>query len=231
MKRYKNIFFDLDQTLWDFEKSSAETLCELFSEYNLSKDCTFSPEVLVAKFHEVNDVLWGQFSAGKISKKELRDTRFEIVFQELKYRRDDLIEVFAEDYLNKCPKKPHLISYAKETLEYLAPNYELFIITNGFEEVQHQKMESSGIGKYFKEIITSEKVGFRKPEKEIFNFALKQAGCESSSCLMIGDNLDADILGASNSLIDTVFYNPKNAKFNLYVNYEIKCLKELQEIL
>lgn len=231
MKRYKHIFFDLDQTLWDFDRCSAETLSELFYNYKLENDSNFSCDTLISKFHEVNNALWGKFSAGKITKQELRDSRFKIVFDELKYLRADLIEVFAENYLLNCPKKGHLISYAKEVLDYLSPKYELHIITNGFEEVQQQKMASTGITKYFKEVITSESAGFRKPEKEIFHYALKKVNCQSSNCLMIGDNLEADILGASNSYIDTVYFNPKKVKYHLSVTHEIECLSELKRIL
>lgn len=231
MKSYKHIFFDLDQTLWDFERCSAETLSELFYNYNLENDCNFNCNELINKFHKVNDLLWGKFSAGKITKKELRDSRFRIVFDELKYLREDLIEVFAENYLLNCPKKGHLVPYAKEVLDYLSHKYELHIITNGFEEVQHLKIDRAGLTKYFKEVITSENAGFRKPEKEIFSYALRKVNCQSSNCLMIGDNLEADMLGASNSFIDTVYFNPKKVKYYLSVTHEISCLSELKEIL
>ena len=231
MRRYKHIFFDLDQTLWDFDRCSAETIAELFIQNDLSRHLSCNCEKLIETFTGVNDRLWGEFSSGKITKDQLRHKRFREVFSNHGTLSDEFIDVFALSYLDKCPKKAHLVPGAKEVLDYLSDKYELHIITNGFEEVQHQKLHYSGITGYFKEVITSELVGYRKPDREIFSYALKKINCQSDRCLMIGDNLEADIVGARNSRIDHVFYNPKNFKYHMTVTYEIKNLEELMEFL
>jgi putative hydrolase of the HAD superfamily len=231
MRRYKHIFFDLDQTLWDFDRCSAETITELFHQNELSKQLTCDCERIVETFNVVNDRLWGEFSAGKITKDQLRHKRFREVFGNYGTLTDEFIDAFALSYLDKCPKKAHLVPGAKEVLEYLSGKYDLHIITNGFEEVQHQKLHHSGITGYFKEVITSELAGYKKPDKEIFSYALKKVNCHSDSCLMVGDNLEADILGASNSRIDHVFYNPKNVRFFMNVTYEVTNLEDIMKFL
>jgi putative hydrolase of the HAD superfamily len=229
--RYKHIFFDLDHTLWDFEKSSAETLTELYADYFLRKRISCTCEEMIERFIKINDRLWEEFSSGKISKEELRFTRFREVFQDLGELDDSFFEQFGADYLKKCPQKGNLLPYAREVLHYLSSKYDLHVITNGFEEVQFQKLLHSGIQFYFKQVITSDKTGCRKPEKKMFSYAMEKVDCKPQQCIMIGDNLQADMVGASNSQIDHIFYNPQKIKYFIKVTHEINCLSELMTIL
>jgi putative hydrolase of the HAD superfamily len=231
MGRYKHVFFDLDHTLWDFERSSAETLQELYNDHFLSSRVSCSCEEMITRFIEINDQLWEEFNAGRISKDQLRFRRFREVFRDFGELEDEFFEQFGEDYLHRCPKKGNLLPYAKEVLDYLSRRYEMHIITNGFEEIQYQKMYHAGIDSYFKEVITSDKTGCRKPEKRMFSYAMEKVNCKPEQCIMIGDNLKADMLGASNSQIDHVFYNPGRIRYFMSVTYEINCLSELIGIL
>lgn len=229
MKTYQHIFFDLDHTLWDFEKNSNETLAELHEEH-LEEEQVPIHKFLEA-FHRVNDHLWHLHDTYQISTHELRESRFQLVFKEFNFANTNVIEMFGERYLARTPKKPYLLPNAKEVLDYLQPKYKLHIITNGFPEIQRVKMQSSGILDYFDEIVTSAEAGCKKPDTGIFTYLIGKLNTQVDECIMIGDNLLTDILGAQQTGIDAVFYNPKQLQHNASPNYEINCLGDLKSIL
>src|SRR5882724_11259877 len=138
---------------------------------------------------------------------------------------------FSDEYLRHSPKKKNLIEGCKKTLDYLHPKYPMVIVTNGFDEIQSTKLSSSGIDHYFKSIVTSARAGYKKPSKEIFEFALRENNVSPTEAIMIGDNLLTDIAGARNASVDTVFFNPNKVKHDSEVNYEIETLMELRKIL
>ena len=229
---YKHIFFDLDRTLWDFEKNSNEVLNELYKKYDLFlmgiNDCNKFIERY--KFH--NEQLWDLYRQNKIEKDKLRDERFKITLKEFGVYSSELAVNLGKDYVTHCPKKTNLFPYTQATLKYLKARYKLHIITNGFEEVQYQKLENSNLIDYFEQIITSEQVGFKKPNSQIFRFSLNKVGAKPSECLMIGDDLHADISGAKGVDIDQVFFNPTSLTHSISeITHEINCLSELEEIL
>jgi len=128
-------------------------------------------------------------------------------------------------------QKKALFPYATEILEYLKhKHYKLHLITNGFEQVQWRKLDNAQIGQYFSSVITSESACSLKPHKEIFDFAIKKAACCYEESIMIGDNLDADILGAMKAGMDTVFVNHINEQTTLQPTYIIYHLKEMEVI-
>ena len=231
MKKYHHIFFDLDHTLWDFEKNSAETLADLYRQYGLMAFDLFSESRFIEKFKQVNGHLWDLYNAGKIDKGEIRERRFITIFTDLGLTPEQIPADFGQVYLQSCPKKSHIIPYAIETLDYLQRKYALHIITNGFDDVQDIKLTSANIKKYFQEIVTSESVGFKKPEKEIFEYALDVSKAEVSSSIMVGDNLHTDIKGARGINMDQIYFNPNDLSHRENVTYEVNCLSELSNIL
>ena len=142
-----------------------------------------------------------------------------------------LSETIGEDYVNLCPKKTKLFPFVIEVLEYLFEKYSLHIITNGFKEVQIIKMKKSGLINYFENIIISEEIGYLKPNKKIFLFALKLCNANKEESLMVGDDLKSDIYGAMQVGIDQVFYNYKNKSFLNNATYEINNLLGLLNII
>jgi putative hydrolase of the HAD superfamily len=230
-KEYKCVFFDLDHTLWDYEMNSEEALNELYAKYELAKLGAISFGEFYKAFVKVNTEIWDSYDRGLIPKEVIRNERFDRVFRHSGINDYHLSMKFSEDYINESPKKSNLVAHAKDVLEYLLPRYPLYIITNGFEEIQSTKLASSGITSYFKGMVTSARAGCKKPEKEIFEFALRENGFQCSETIMIGDNLLTDIAGARNACVDTVFYNPYNLSHNEPVTYEISSLKELTTIL
>jgi putative hydrolase of the HAD superfamily len=230
MKTYKHIFFDLDHTLWDFDKNCDETLEELFDIFKLNKLKIELPD-LIEKYKLINNKMWVDYNRGEIKKHEIRNTRFELTFEALNLSKADVPEKLNEEFLRICPAKGNLLPFAHEVLTYLKEKYSLHIITNGFKETQHIKIHTSGLEKYFVATINSEACGYLKPNKKIFEYALQKVNSNGKHCIMIGDDLYTDISGAKNAGIDHVYFNRKEQKHNEDIMHEIKCLSELKNIL
>lgn len=230
MKSYRCILFDLDHTLWDYETNSAETLRELFAHHRLEEKGLGLPSFLET-FVTVNTALWEQYDTGKIGRDVIRFERFHGILQKLGINDYELSLKLSDDYVMESPKKGGLMPHAMETLDYLHTKYPMVIVTNGFEEIQSTKISSSGIHGYFKSVVTSARAGYKKPAREIFEFALAEHGFTTADAIMIGDNLLTDIGGAHNASLDTVFYNPNRIKHQEKPLHEIHSLKQLMSIL
>lgn len=231
MKKYKHIFFDLDHTLWDFDKNSSETLLELYQTHNLQSLGVKSFESFLTAYRERNTMMWDEYRLGKIDKATLRDKRFVFTFWDLGLDPDTTPLGLSADYIRLSPARNHLFPHSHEVLTYLKEKYKLHIITNGFEEAQHIKLEASDLKKYFEEIIISEHTGFKKPDIRIFEFAQKLTGATPDDSIMIGDGLEVDVLGALAAGWDAVFFNPNGIQHSENLKYEIVSLDQLQSIL
>ncbi len=229
---YKHIFFDLDDTLWDSHRNTTETLQEIFGSHKLDATFGFDLHPFVESFHTINYELWDMYSAGMITQKELRESRFPKVFRLLGIPDATPVTTqLQEAYMKACPRKPYLMPHARETLDYLHSKYVLHILTNGFDDVQFIKLESAGIRSYFQEVFTSLRAGAHKPNRIIFDYACQYTQAQTADCLMIGDNLLADIAGAQNAGMDHVFYNHGQMPHSYTPTYEIHSLHELTGIL
>ncbi|WP_337044709.1 YjjG family noncanonical pyrimidine nucleotidase [Emticicia sp. 17c] len=229
---YKHLFFDLDHTLWDFEKNSKESLADLYASFDLHSWSITDLSRFQAEFSVVNKRYWSLLESNQITHEELRRRRFRDTLLNLGVEADETLGLkLNEAFLELLPQKSHLIEGAIEVLEFLAPHYELHIISNGWQDVQSKKMKSSAIAHYFAEVVTNERAEARKPDKRIFDYAVKVAKANLSESLMIGDNYEADILGAINADMDSVFYNPDNFSITQKPTFEIKKLLDLKNIL
>jgi putative hydrolase of the HAD superfamily len=228
---YKHVFFDLDQTLWDFETNSYQTLSELAIKYKLSEKGINSIDDFIADYICINERMWDEYGKGTIDKITLRYDRFHQALNKYEIKDMELSKNLANDYIAISPLKTSLFPHAVEVLQYLNEKYVLHIITNGFEEVQHIKIKNCEIDSYFNQIITSERAGFKKPDIRMFQYSLDVADAQSGNSIMIGDNLEADIVGARNAGIHQVYFNPKGNKHEEKITYEIKSLKELIRFL
>ena len=231
MSSYKHIFFDLDKTLWDIERNSRETLLELSVKHNLTDRGITSVDEFIIQYNKINDQLWLEYANNKIDRHTLRFDRFRKAFAIYGIADEELSTAFGNDYTGIAPLKNNLLPYAIEILEYLSPKYQLHIITNGFEDVQFVKLKNSKLIPYFKEIITSEKAGFKKPDSRIFEFSMSVAGANTANSIMIGDSLEADIIGARLAGIDQVYFNPGKTPHSEKVTHEIANLEELLKLL
>ncbi|MBA4746709.1 MAG: noncanonical pyrimidine nucleotidase, YjjG family [Muricauda sp.] len=199
-----DIFFDLDHTLWDFEKNSALTFAKILVDNKVKVDLDGFLEV----YAPINMQMWALYRENGISQSELRYQRLKRTFDALRVHvSDKVINVLATDYIAHLSSFTHLLPNTVETLEYLFPRYKLHIITNGFQEVQSKKLKGSGIDHYFQKIIDSEMAGVKKPNRYIFELALDMAQVEPQNSLMVGDNLEADILGAKAMGMQVLHYN------------------------
>ncbi|MCS7019552.1 MAG: YjjG family noncanonical pyrimidine nucleotidase [Cytophagales bacterium] len=230
MPAYTHLFFDLDHTLWDFERNSNETLTDLYEAYCLYERGGFSVSDFLFAFREVNRQLWELYNRNQIDQQTLREQRFIRIWKYLGASGMPPSQLGA-DYLAICPTKPHLLPHARETLDYLAGRYRLHIITNGFDDVQQTKIRSANIAHYFEALITSQNSGYKKPHPAIFDYALAQTGAAPHNSVMIGDNLETDISGARALGLDAIFYNPERIAHQSEATIEIYCLSELQQIL
>ena len=231
MKTYQHLFFDLDHTLWDYDRNVQESLSELFLHYKLEKLGVLSAQHLIDSFYAVNFKLWSAYDKGELQKEELRTTRFPRIFAHAGIVDAVIPEEFEGDFMHRTSSKPHLFPHTIEILDYLKPNYKLYVITNGFDESQAKKMKSSGLDDYFELVVTSETTGHKKPDPRIFRYAMQQAGASKENSLMIGDNPISDIKGAYDAGIDQVFFNPLGKSIDLIPTYTISHLRELEQIL
>ena len=215
MTNVKHIFFDLDHTIWDFETNSNETLSELFLEFQLDKWID-NKDRFLATYQTVNAQYWKKYRDGKIDKHTVRFGRFPETLRRFKVDDPDKIgKDIGEEYIRRGPKKTNLFPHAHETLFYLSKKYPLHIITNGFKEVQYIKLGGSDLTKYFDIILCSEEVGVNKPHRKVFEAALQKAKVDPINSVMIGDNFEADILGAQKVGMNTIFFDPnKTGKSN-----------------
>jgi putative hydrolase of the HAD superfamily len=218
-----DVFFDLDHTLWDFDKNSALTFEKIFALNNIN----IGINDFLSHYEEINLRYWKLYREEKIEKKALRFGRLNEAFLAINLKvEEDLIYKLSDDYITHLTTFNHLFDNAFEVLDYLMPNYNLHIITNGFDEVQHKKLTKSNINKYFKTITNSEMVGVKKPNPKIFNFALQQANANVNQSIMIGDSYEADILGAQNIGMDVVFFDIKN----ITLDVDIKRINNLIQL-
>ena len=226
-KHKKHLFFDLDHTLWDFDKNSAFAFETIFKE----RDFEISLDDFLKIYIPRNQHYWKLYQVNQISHEELRYFRLKDVFDALKFEISDaIIDQISDDYINYLPEHNHLFDGAIEILDYLKPNYKLHIITNGFASVQTKKMNNSNIVHYFDTITNSEMAGVKKPHPTIFDFALSLANASKEESLMIGDSYEADIIGAQEAGIEAIFFNEQNIQVENAV-FQVKHLLDLKNIL
>lgn len=231
MSKYKHIFFDLDHTLWDFETNSRETLLEIIADFSLLEKGLPSTELFINRYQQINTEMWDDYRKGLLDRLTLRNTRFHRALLAFDIDDYELSLKLGEQYLKRSPIKKNLFEGALQALSYLKNKYELHIITNGFNEVQFIKLEHSQLAPFFTHIITSEAANSKKPEKEIFDYALNLAQAKTSESIMIGDSLAEDIQGARNYRIDQIYFNPHKNQHTQQVTFEISSLLELMVIL
>lgn len=225
--KYKHLFFDLDHTLWDFDRNSEQTMRQLYAEYSLSDIGINDFPVFYQRYTVHNDKLWDRFRNGYIKREELRWKRMWLTLLDFKIADTSLSHELSTAYLEILPTQSALIPHAKELLEHCKDRYIMHLITNGFETTQRLKLQYSGISGFFSEVITSEKSNSLKPHPEIFEFALQKTGALANNSIMIGDALEIDILGAYNAGWDQAYYNPKKILHDKKPTYEVAHLKEL----
>ncbi len=227
MNTITDVFFDLDHTLWDFDKNSVLAFDKIFK----LQHPTINTNAFIEVYIPINQACWKLYQVDKITHEELRYNRLKESFDKLNYSiSDEEIDKIAHDYIEFLPDNNQLFEGAIEVLEYLYPKYNMHIITNGFAEVQQRKMYHSGLQKYFKTVTNSEMAGVKKPHQDIFKYALSLAKADKQNAIMIGDCIDADVRGALNFGMNAIFFNEKGIQPDDNM-ITIKHLLELKNIL
>jgi putative hydrolase of the HAD superfamily len=230
-KQYKHLFFDLDHTLWDFEANAKATLKELHSALQLENKGINDFDRFHKTYLAHNEKLWERYRNGFIRQDELRVKRMWLALLDFKIADEKLAKEMSDRFLELLPTRTTLFPYAIEILQYLVDKgYILHLLTNGFEKTQHSKLTYSGLKHFFKEIITSESSNSLKPNKEIFEFAFERCAALKNECIMIGDNIEVDIMGAMNVGIDQVYVNHLGIEPAVKPTYTVNSLKELEKI-
>ena len=227
MKHITDIFFDLDHTLWDFDKNSELAFDKIFR----NQHPTINTVQFVEIYAPINQACWKLYQVDKISHEELRYKRLKDSFDALNYLiSDEQINQMSIDYITYLPENNKLFDGASEVLDYLNLKYKLHIITNGFAEVQYKKLHNSGISKYFISVTNSEMAGVKKPNPKIFEYALSKANAAKQNSIMIGDCIDADVNGALDFGIDAILFNESKIEIPAHIK-QVNHLMELKNYL
>lgn len=228
---YKNLFFDLDDTLWAFSENARDTFEEMYQKYDYNRYFQ-SFDHYYELYQRRNLELWEEYGKGQITKNELNRQRFLYPLEAMGAGDADLAKAFSDDFLSVIPTKSKLMPHVKEVLEYLSSNYKLYILSNGFQELQCHKMRSAGIDRFFKKVVLSDDIGVLKPWPEIFHFALSATQSELRNSIMIGDSWENDITGAKAVGMNQIYYNVSGrTEFPFQPTHLISNLKELMQIL
>ncbi len=229
--KYKHLFFDLDRTLWNFEANSEEVLEDMFNKFDITTLACIDSQEFIDNYREINHGLWAKYRVGEITKEFLSTERFHATLRLFNVDDFELAKKMGEFYVKESPYKKQLFPGTIELLEKLSNKYKLHIITNGFSEVQYIKLEQSKLSKYFTEIIISEETDWKKPSPEIFHYAMQKAGAIVEESIMIGDDLKADIKGASEVGMDQIWVNFDNTYAGFKPTYTVDSLMQIEEIL
>jgi len=227
IKNIKHVFFDLDHTLWDFDKNSALTFHKLFEMHQLDID----RNQFLSIYEPINLNYWKLYREEKIDKSNLRYRRLKDTFDAIKFEiSDDIINQLSEDYISYLTTFNHLFEGAFDILEHLKHRYQLHIITNGFDEAQQKKMDNAKISQYFQTVTNSEIAGVKKPNPIIFEYALDVAKAKPQESIMIGDNIEADVMGALAMGFDAILFNYHNHNAESHIK-QVNTLSDLKMYL
>ncbi|WP_456441168.1 YjjG family noncanonical pyrimidine nucleotidase [Psychroserpens sp.] len=227
IKDIKHVFFDLDHTLWDFDKNSALAFDKIFEIHQINID----RNQFLSMYEPINLNYWKLYREEKIDKSNLRYKRLKDTFDAIEFEvSDDTINQLSEDYITYLTTFNHLFEGTFDLLEHLKVHYKLHIITNGFDEAQQKKMDNAKISQYFETVTNSEIAGVKKPNPIIFKYALNVAKAEPHESIMIGDNIEADVLGALDMGFDAILFNYHNYNAESHIK-QVKTLLDIKMYL
>jgi len=227
---YKYVFLDLDDTIWDFHVNAKSSLQEIYDNKNFDKHFD-SFDQYFEIYAKRNLELWDQYGKGEITKDALSLERFLHPLRQVGVHDEGLALIMGKEYLDLLPTRSALVPNALKILDYLAPKYQLTIVSNGFIEVQYLKLKKCGLEHYFSHVVLSEEAGALKPDKKIFEHALQLNGAKASETIMIGDSYEADIIGAQNAGIDQIYFRYSQSQAKQPATFTIDSLDEIFNIL
>lgn len=224
----KSVFFDLDETLLDFTRAEAIALNRTLTCFGIEPE-----DHIIQRYHVLNISQWRLMEEGKLSRVDVLTRRFEILFEEMGWNPDN-VPNFNSQYESFLGEGHYFLPGAEELIRELAPQYDLYLATNGASEVQRGRLKSTGLEPYFKGIFISAEIGFNKPSLEYFQAIFtKIPNFDPSSAIIVGDSLTSDIRGGKNAGIRTCWLNPSGAepRPDIIPDYMIQSLEELPALL
>lgn len=230
-KLYTHVFFDLDHTLWDFDANNLLTFDEMLSKHKLYSPVIPDLETFMTAYKKHNKALWDLYKEGKIEKSFLSYHRFELTLLDFGIENIETAKAMAADYISISPTKTILRNGSHEILSYLQSRYALGLITNGFNEIQFVKLEKAGLKKYFPLVVTSEEAGCKKPEPDIFHYALKKAGARPETSIYVGDEPETDVVGAKAAGVDQILVTFGKDFTAIDATHVVDTLPEIAQIL
>jgi len=227
-KKYELILFDLDGTLFDYNKAEEYALTKSMNYFNID----YTPNLYVENYRKINKEVWGEFERGETNLDELRLKRFRILFDIFDIKQDT--EAFSKSYLDFIAEASFMIEGAEDVISALYREYKIALVTNGIYSTQYERLKGSPLKDYFDIFIASEKIGVAKPDPDFFNYVFNTSEHnDKKTAMIIGDSLSADIKGGFDFGIDTCWFNPKKIKNEGEISptYEIKKLLQIKNIL
>jgi putative hydrolase of the HAD superfamily len=231
--KYKDLFIDFDDTLYDTYGNSVISLCETYEAYHLDRYFD-APQVFYDAYWAANIDLWTRYSKGEITRPYLIVERFRrplSVGEGLDVTEQLCLEM-SDRFLDFCSSKSGVVEGAHQLMDYLKrKGYRMHLCSNGFHEVQYKKLTACGLKDYFDTVVLSEDAGFNKPSKQFFDYALKMSGAHKETTIMIGDNLQTDIVGAHDAGFDTILFNRWGVALSPVPTHTVATLREIMDIL
>lgn len=228
MEKITHIFFDLDNTLWDYRRNAKITLVKLYEEFQIQEKYGYSFDEFYPFYYQSNEQLWADYRDGKVTKEQLRARRFPEAFAEMGLVNADFALEYEQRFVDEVTQSNYVVEGAEEILKYLKAKYSLHILSNGFEEVTHQKINGSIIKNYMETITTAEGAGAPKPDPKAFQVALDKTAAKPETSIYIGDDWIADVVGATRFGMKAIFFNPLNEN-HLWIE-EVPVIENLVEL-
>lgn len=228
MENITHVFFDLDNTLWDYRRNAKITLVKLYEEFQVKEKFGYSFDEFYPFYYESNEQLWADYRDGKVTKDELRTRRFPEAFANLGIPNAEFALDYERRFVDEVTLSNYVVEGAEEILEYLKDKYSLHILSNGFEEVTHDKINKSIVKNYIQTITTAEGAGAPKPNPKAFQVSIEKAGAKPDESIYIGDDWIADVIGATRFGMKAIFFNPLNEN-HLWIE-EVPVIENLVEL-
>ncbi len=223
----KTVLVDIDDTILDFKLCAKDSILNAAREYNVP----FTEDMLQYYFN-VNQMLWNQYERGIITKLNIFERRFDMLFKTFNIHIDG--SEFEEKFQKYFKSAYIFVEGAEDFIKYLSSKYDIYAASNSVYESQISRLKNAGILGYFKDIFVSDKAGAQKPSEEFFEYCFKHIpDFNKEETIIIGDSLSSDIKGANNAGIKCCWFNFDNkpADSTLKCDYQINCLEEIKSIL